>query len=48
MVTTLPVESAEVAAAELLRLGAEAEVLAPPQLRARMAEQAARLARLYG
>ncbi|CNG59651.1 helix-turn-helix%2C type 11 domain-containing protein [Mycobacterium tuberculosis] len=48
VVTTLPVESVEVAAAELLRLGAEAEVLAPPGLRARMAEQAARLARLYG
>ncbi|MFB4311372.1 helix-turn-helix transcriptional regulator [Actinomadura sp. GTD37] len=48
VVTTLPVESAAVAAAELLRLGAEVEVLAPPGLRARMAEQAARLAGLYG
>ncbi|GAA1804758.1 YafY family protein [Actinomadura chokoriensis] len=48
VVTVLPVESADVAAGQLLRLGAEAEVLAPPELRARMAEHAARLARLYG
>jgi predicted DNA-binding transcriptional regulator YafY len=47
VVTTLPVESVAVAAAELMRLGAEAEVLAPPELRARMAENAARLAQLY-
>ncbi|QKW36042.1 YafY family transcriptional regulator [Actinomadura sp. NAK00032] len=48
VVTTLPVESAEIAASELLRLGPEAEVLAPPELRERMASSAARLARLYG
>ncbi|MFA1550371.1 helix-turn-helix transcriptional regulator [Actinomadura chokoriensis] len=48
VVTTLPVESMAVAASELMRLGAEAEVLAPPELRARMAENAARLAELYG
>src|SRR5690606_9925476 len=42
--TTLPVESAEVAASELMRLGPEAEVLGPPELRERMAAAAARLA----
>lgn len=46
--TTLPVESAEVAASELMRLGPEAEVLGPPELRERMAAAAARLAALYG
>ncbi len=45
--TTLPVESVAVAASELMRLGAEAEVLAPPELRAHMADSAARLAELY-
>lgn len=48
VVTVLPVESVEVAAYELMRLGPEAEVLEPPELRARMAERAARLAGLYG
>ncbi|NKZ08768.1 helix-turn-helix transcriptional regulator [Actinomadura latina] len=47
VVTTLPVESMDVAASQLMRLGAEAEVLAPPELRARMARDAARLAELY-
>lgn len=47
VVTTLPVESAVVAASELMRLGAEAEVLAPAELRTAMAERAARLAKLY-
>ncbi|TDC46720.1 YafY family transcriptional regulator [Actinomadura sp. KC345] len=47
VVTTLPVESADVAASELMRLGPEAEVLAPPELRERMADAAARLAGLY-
>ncbi|TDD67248.1 YafY family transcriptional regulator [Actinomadura darangshiensis] len=47
VVTTLPVESMAVAASELMRLGAEAEVLAPPELRERMAAGAARLAELY-
>ncbi|MFC6887244.1 helix-turn-helix transcriptional regulator [Actinomadura yumaensis] len=45
--TTLPVESPEVAMHELLRLGPEVEVLAPPELRARMADSAARTAALY-
>ncbi len=43
----LPVESVEHALADLLRLGADAEVLAPPELRERMAETAGELARLY-
>ncbi|MGI5330122.1 helix-turn-helix transcriptional regulator [Actinomadura nitritigenes] len=43
----LPVESLEVAASQLMRLGAEVEVLGPPALRERMAEAAARLAALY-
>jgi predicted DNA-binding transcriptional regulator YafY len=41
------VESTVVAASELMRLGAEVEVLAPPELRERMAGTAARLAELY-
>lgn len=47
VVTTLPVESTRVAAAELMRLGPEVEILEPPELRARVAEAAARLADLY-
>ena len=43
----LPIESAEHARADLLRLGADAEVLAPPELRERMAATAGALARLY-
>jgi predicted DNA-binding transcriptional regulator YafY len=45
--TVLPVESLEVAASQLMRLGAEVEVLGPPALRERMADAAARLAALY-
>lgn len=44
---TLPVESEEVAHAQLASLGPEAEVLAPGSLRARFARDAVRLARLY-
>jgi predicted DNA-binding transcriptional regulator YafY len=44
---TVPIESPEQAAAELLRLGTDAEVLEPPELRQRMAESARLLARLY-
>ncbi|MEU3603423.1 WYL domain-containing protein [Streptomyces sp. NPDC006798] len=44
----LPVESEEVARAQLLALGAEAEVLAPAGLRAEFAGTAARMAALYG
>ena len=47
-IVTLTIETIELAAQELLRLGAEAEVLEPPALRRRMAETAARLAALYG
>ncbi|GLW66801.1 transcriptional regulator [Actinomadura rubrobrunea] len=45
--TRLPVESPDVAHAQLLALGPEVEVLDPPELRARMADSAARLAALY-
>ncbi|MEU6356709.1 YafY family protein [Streptomyces sp. NPDC047072] len=45
---TLPVESEEVAHAQLASLGPEAEVLAPPSLRERFTADAARLAALYG
>ncbi|MFI1680343.1 helix-turn-helix transcriptional regulator [Streptomyces sp. NPDC020607] len=44
---TLPVENEDVAYAQLLSLGPEAEVLEPPGLRARFAEAAARAAALY-
>jgi predicted DNA-binding transcriptional regulator YafY len=43
----VPIESVDHAAQDLLRLGVEAEVLAPTDLRARMAQTAARLASLY-
>lgn len=44
----LPVESDDVAFAQLTGLGAEVEVLAPPGLRARFREHAQVLAALYG
>ncbi|MFF1302981.1 helix-turn-helix transcriptional regulator [Streptomyces sp. NPDC058307] len=44
---TLPVESEEVAHAQLASLGPEVEVLAPESLRARFAGDAVRLGRLY-
>jgi predicted DNA-binding transcriptional regulator YafY len=44
---TIPIESVEHAALELLRVGEECEVLSPPQLRARMSESAAALSALY-
>jgi predicted DNA-binding transcriptional regulator YafY len=43
----IPIESVEHAAGEVLKLGAEAEVLAPPDLRGRMADLAARLHAVY-
>lgn len=45
---TLPVETLEVAYAQLLGLGPEAEVLEPGELRERFAEAATRAAELYG
>ena len=45
VVTRLPVESVDVAYSQLLRLGPEVEVLDPPELRARIAEAAARARR---
>ncbi|RAY13580.1 transcriptional regulator [Actinomadura craniellae] len=47
VVTRLPVESMEVAYGVLLRLGPDAEVLDPPELRARLADAATRMAALY-
>ncbi|WP_181958480.1 helix-turn-helix transcriptional regulator [Nonomuraea diastatica] len=44
----LGVESTQVAYAQVLRFGPEAEVLDPPELRAMLADAAARMARLYG
>lgn len=44
----LPVESEEVAFAQLVGLGADAEVLAPASLRARFREHARGVAELYG
>lgn len=43
----VPIESIGHAASEILRLGAEAEVLAPPELRQRMVAIAARLGAIY-
>jgi len=43
----VPIESVEHAAVDFQRLGAEAEVLAPPELRAAMSATARRLAALY-
>jgi predicted DNA-binding transcriptional regulator YafY len=43
----VPIESLEHAAADLLRCGAEVEVLSPPELRARMADQARALSAIY-
>lgn len=44
---TLPAESLTVAYSQVLRLGPEAEVLGPPELRTRMAESAKRMNGLY-
>jgi predicted DNA-binding transcriptional regulator YafY len=43
----LPIESIEHAQADLLRLGGDAEVLAPPELRRQMAETAAAMVQVY-
>jgi predicted DNA-binding transcriptional regulator YafY len=47
MRVTIPIESVEHAAGELLRLGAEAEVLEPAELRQRLAGTAKRIAAIY-
>ncbi|MFF3546670.1 helix-turn-helix transcriptional regulator [Streptomyces platensis] len=47
LTVTLAVESADVAYAQLLALGPEGEILAPPELRARFATAAHRTAALY-
>jgi predicted DNA-binding transcriptional regulator YafY len=44
---TIPIESIEHAASEVLRLGADAEVLAPPALRRRVASAIVQLSALY-
>jgi predicted DNA-binding transcriptional regulator YafY len=44
---TIPIETIERTVQELLKLGCEAEVLAPDELRQAMAEEAGRLAGLY-
>jgi len=46
-VVTIPIESVEHAASDFLKLGTEAEVVGPPELRTRMAEIAAGLTKIY-
>ncbi len=43
----IPIESIDHATAELLRCGADVEVLSPPELRTRMADQARALSSIY-
>ncbi len=45
---TIPIESVEMAVHDLLRIGAECEVLHPPELRTRIARVAEEMSRLYG
>jgi predicted DNA-binding transcriptional regulator YafY len=45
---TIPIESVDMAANDLLRVGAECEVLQPVELRKRIAEAAGKMAALYG
>jgi predicted DNA-binding transcriptional regulator YafY len=47
-VLTIPIEEIGWATREITRIGAEIEVLEPPELRARMAEVARKMAGLYG
>ncbi|MFJ5528589.1 hypothetical protein [Streptomyces sp. NPDC093261] len=48
LTVTLPVESEDVADAQLTAPGPEVEVLSPPGLRARLARDALRIVLLYG
>jgi predicted DNA-binding transcriptional regulator YafY len=45
---TVPIESVDHAAREMLKLGADAEVIAPPELRARLRGSAQTMLALYG
>ena len=45
---TIPIEEVEWACREMIRIGAEIAVLAPPELRDRVAEEARRMAGFYG
>jgi predicted DNA-binding transcriptional regulator YafY len=44
----IPIEAVDQTAADLIRLGADAEVLEPLELRRRIAEMVRDLSRLYG
>ena len=44
---TIPIESVDMAANDLLRIGAECEVLQPPELRKRIGDAARQMAALY-
>jgi predicted DNA-binding transcriptional regulator YafY len=44
---TMPIESLHHTHSELLRLGAEVEVVSPDELRCRLADTAQRLAKMY-
>jgi predicted DNA-binding transcriptional regulator YafY len=44
----VPIEEIDWATREMIRLGPEVEVLAPPELRERIVANAVRFARLYG
>lgn len=45
---TIPIESLEHAVPELLRLGPDAEVVGPPELRARLVETLTAMRAAYG
>ena len=47
VIAEIPTESINHAMSDVLKLGAEAEVVAPPEFRRRMGETAARLAAIY-
>jgi predicted DNA-binding transcriptional regulator YafY len=47
MAVEIPIESIDHAAGEILKLGAEAEVIGPPELRRKLAETAAKLGAIY-